>query len=73
MAPKERIWIVARPERFELPTSWFVAMHSIQLSYGRIIKKSRDSIMHAGGFYSIEDGGEGGIRTLDGAINPILP
>ena len=26
---------VARPERFELPASWFVAMHSIQLSYGR--------------------------------------
>jgi hypothetical protein len=26
---------VARPERFELPTSWFVAMRSIQLSYGR--------------------------------------
>jgi hypothetical protein len=27
---------VVRPERIELPTSWFVAMHSIQLSYGRI-------------------------------------
>ena len=26
---------MARPERFELPTSWFVAMHSIQLSYER--------------------------------------
>ncbi len=26
---------MARPERFELPTSWFVAMRSIQLSYGR--------------------------------------
>jgi hypothetical protein len=26
---------VARPERFELPTSWFVARRSIQLSYGR--------------------------------------
>ena len=31
---------MARPERFELPTSWFVAMHSIQLSYGRIIERS---------------------------------
>jgi hypothetical protein len=30
---------LARPERFELPTSWFVAMHSIQLSYGRVIRK----------------------------------
>ena len=26
---------LARPERFELPTFWFVARHSIQLSYGR--------------------------------------
>ena len=28
---------MARPERFELPTSWFVARHSIQLSYGRVV------------------------------------
>jgi hypothetical protein len=27
---------LARPERFELPTPWFVARYSIQLSYGRI-------------------------------------
>src|SRR5690242_19105493 len=27
---------LARPERLELPTSWFVAMRSIQLSYGRV-------------------------------------
>jgi hypothetical protein len=27
--------LMARPERFELPTSWFVARRSIQLSYGR--------------------------------------
>jgi hypothetical protein len=27
---------LARPERFELPTAWFVARYSIQLSYGRI-------------------------------------
>ena len=26
---------MARPERFELPTAWFVARYSIQLSYGR--------------------------------------
>ena len=30
---------MARPERFELPTSWFVAMHSIQLSYGRVLRE----------------------------------
>ena len=27
--------ILVRPERFELPASWFVARRSIQLSYGR--------------------------------------
>ena len=28
--------VLVRPERFELPTAWFVARYSIQLSYGRI-------------------------------------
>ena len=27
---------MARPERFELPTKWFEATYSIQLSYGRV-------------------------------------
>ena len=26
---------LARPDRFELPTPWFEARYSIQLSYGR--------------------------------------
>ena len=30
--------ILARPERFELPTTWFEARYSIQLSYGRVFK-----------------------------------
>jgi hypothetical protein len=30
-----RLFYLARPERFELPTTWFVARYSIQLSYGR--------------------------------------
>ena len=50
---------MARPDRFERPTAWFVARYSIQLSYGRAQNL----------FY----GGERGIRTLDEAINPILP
>src|ERR1700690_869808 len=41
---------MVRPERFELPASWFVARRSIQLSYGRILSKS--VALH---------GGEGGI------------
>ena len=28
---------MVRPERFELPASWFVARRSIQLSYGRAL------------------------------------
>ena len=32
---------LVRPERIELPTSWFVAKHSIQLSYGRIVAELR--------------------------------
>ncbi len=28
---------LARPERFELPTNWFEASYSIQLSYGRVV------------------------------------
>ena len=31
---------VARPERVELPTFWFVAKRSIQLSYGRAVVSS---------------------------------
>jgi hypothetical protein len=33
--------MMVRPERIELPTSWFVAKHSIQLSYGRIMAELR--------------------------------
>ena len=50
---KSTLIIMVRPERFELPTSWFVARRSIQLSYGRTLTKT---------------GGERGIRTLDGLL-----
>ena len=33
---------MARPERFELPTLWFEARCSIQLSYGRVNTSYRE-------------------------------
>jgi hypothetical protein len=39
---------LARPERFELPTPWFVARYSIQLSYGRVQKAGGNAV----GFYT---------------------
>ena len=33
---------MARPERFELPTKWFEATYSIQLSYGRVSTSEAD-------------------------------
>ncbi len=36
---------MARPERFELPTAWFVARYSIQLSYGRALKRSEQKVV----------------------------
>jgi hypothetical protein len=35
---------MARPERFELPTLWFEARCSIQLSYGRVMTFYREVI-----------------------------
>jgi hypothetical protein len=39
---------MVRPERFELPTAWFVARYSIQLSYGRL---ARSEIMVMKAFF----------------------
>ena len=33
------LWIMARPEGFEPPTNRFEADYSIQLSYGRAVKR----------------------------------
>ena len=34
---RERIFVLVCPKGFEPPTFWFVAKHSIQLSYEHII------------------------------------
>ena len=44
-------------EGVEPPTAWFVARNSIQLSYMRVILYN---------LLKLINGGEGGIRTLDG-------
>jgi hypothetical protein len=43
-----RVYRMVRPERFELPTAWFVARYSIQLSYGRL---ARSEIMVMASFF----------------------
>ena len=50
---------MARVEGFEPPTAWFVARYSIQLSYTRAKTCCRPSLP------TNDNGGEGGIRTLD--------
>ena len=41
---------MVRPERVELPTYWFVASRSIQLSYGRTSLVSNETIHRISGF-----------------------
>ncbi len=41
---------MVRPERFELPTLWFVAKYSIQLSYGRTQAVSCETTSRLTGF-----------------------
>ena len=76
--------LVARPERFELPTTKFVAWCSIQLSYGRAEAKlwgtlPESSMLSQKLFHDTtlahlsSPGGVRGIRTLDKAFDPILP
>ena len=43
---KSTVVKLARPERFELPTTWFEARYSIQLSYGRLAIYSSRSTKH---------------------------
>src|SRR5579875_3680087 len=60
---------MARPERFELPTTKFVAWYSIQLSYGRNESKSEPRIIrcrskHVNDSMAEREGFEPSIRLL---------
>ncbi len=46
--PARRNVELVRPERFELPTLWFVARCSIQLSYGRSTEQPAESFDYSG-------------------------
>ena len=64
---------MARPERFELPTNWFEASYSIQLSYGRveagfyrILPLAVKSLLPA---YAHYDSGVGSVTQLSGMLD----
>ena len=46
---------MVRPERVELPTYWFVASRSIQLSYGRTRVISSETIDRISGFIRLRN------------------
>ena len=46
---------LVRPERVELPTYWFVASRSIQLSYGRTRVISSETIDRISGFIRLRN------------------
>jgi len=61
---------MVRPERVELPTFWFVAKRSIQLSYGRTkhgspFTKNLHLKNHAWLRWRLNNGAPGEIRTPD--------
>ena len=59
--------IMARLERFERPTARFVAEYSIQLSYRRFKRMAILDSIHTKSSQFSNNGGERGIRTLDGS------
>jgi hypothetical protein len=54
---------MVRPERFELPTLWFVARCSIQLSYGRITETISGDFDYSGNSRIHEDEGGAARRS----------
>ena len=66
---------MVRPERFELPTLWFVARCSIQLSYGRITETISGDFDYSGNSRIHEDEGGGGPGRPDDrhTVNTLYP
>ena len=63
---------MVRPERFELPTLWFVARCSIQLSYGRMTETISGDFVYSGNSRIHED--EGWWRRDDSTtVNTLYP
>ena len=60
---------MVRPERIELPTSWFVAKRSIQLSYGRISTQSTVRFLEL--YRNQNDSPNFGIPLITGKITKI--
>jgi hypothetical protein len=58
---------MARPERFELPTTKFVAWYSIQLSYGRMVPDCSDLTFRG----KDAEARSGIIQVLVAAVNTI--
>jgi hypothetical protein len=52
---------MVRPERFELPTLWFVAKYSIQLSYGRTHVVSGETIARLSGIGGLRNRNRAGL------------
>ena len=63
---------MVRPERFELPTLWFVARCSIQLSYGRITEAINGDCDYNGNSDIDEDEGGSG-QTIRHTVNTLCP
>ncbi len=59
---------MVRPERFELPTLWFEAKCSIQLSYGRGKQERADTKIAAnlpdGNYVAATGSGGGGVTNI---------
>ena len=60
---------MVRPERFELPTLWFEAKCSIQLSYGRTEKQEVQTLKIAdqpphGNYVAATGSGGGGVTNI---------